>query len=169
MCQVCYIQIMSDNKLEKATFGMGCFWQSEETFREIKGVKETAVGFMGGTVKNPSYKETTTGKTGHAEVVHIIYGPSEVSYEELLKLFWENHDPTTLNRQGPDVGNQYRSVIFYHTSEQKELAKKSKKYLEQSGKYKNPVVTEITPASEFYKAEDYHQKYLFKKGVKVCH
>lgn len=133
------------------------------------GVVSTEVGFMGGTVENPTYEKVSGEKTGHAESVQIKFDPSEVSYEELLKVFWENHNPTTLNRQGPDIGPQYRSVIFFHTPEQEALAKKSKEELEKSGKYKEKIVTEIVPAATFYKAEEEHQKYLMKRGLKICH
>ena len=156
-------------KLKTATFGAGCFWQVEETFRELKGVKSTAAGYTGGSFKNPSYEDVCSGRTGHAEAVQVTYDPSEISYEGLLKVFWENHDPTTMNRQGPDVGEQYRSAIFYHTPEQKRLAEKSKAGLEKSGKYKSRIVTQIVPASKFYEAEEYHQQYLKKRGLKVCH
>ncbi|MBA4493216.1 peptide-methionine (S)-S-oxide reductase MsrA [Paenactinomyces guangxiensis] len=152
-----------------ATFGAGCFWGVEETFRKVPGVKNTAVGYMGGTTVNPTYEDVCTDKTGHAEVVQVEYDPAEVSYEDLLDVFWNNHNPTTLNRQGPDVGTQYRSVIFYHTPEQKELAEASKKKMDQSGKWKNPIVTEITPAASFYRAEEYHQRYLQKRGIDSCH
>lgn len=155
--------------LEKATFGAGCFWGVEETFRLVKGVRSTAAGYMGGSLSNPAYEDVCTDTTGHAEVVQIEYDPGEVSYEELLKLFWECHDPTTLNRQGPDIGTQYRSVIFFHTPEQEELARKSKEELEKSGKYRRPVVTEIVPASTFWRAEEYHQRYLEKRGLGRCH
>jgi len=160
---------MKEPKLEKATFGAGCFWQVEEIFRNVKGVKETAVGYLGGNLENPTYEQVCTDKTGHAEVVEMVYDPQEVSYEELLKIFFENHNPTTLNRQGPDVGTQYRSAIFFHSDEQKKIAEKYQVELEKSGKFKNPIVTEITPASTFYRAEEYHQKYLAKRGLKVCH
>ncbi len=156
-------------KLETATFAAGCFWGVEETFRNIKGVKETMVGYTGGHQKDPTYKAVCTDETGHAEAVQVIYDPLEVSYEKLLEVFWENHDPTTANRQGPDVGSQYRSSIFYHTPEQKALAQKSKDELEKSGQFKRPIVTEITPATTFYKAEDYHQQYLKKRGLGSCH
>ena len=151
-----------------ATFGGGCFWGVEENFRELNGVLETAVGFMGGD--NPiTYDESHTDTTGHAEVVHLQYDPEKVSYEELLKVFFENHDPTQVNRQGPDIGTQYRSVIFYHDEEQKESAEKYKKELQESGKYgASAIATEITPAKEFYIADEHHQKYLFKRGVKTC-
>ena len=155
--------------MEKATFGAGCFWGVEAAFRQIKGVKSTAVGYMGGKLKDPTYQDVCTDRTGHAEVVQVEYDPAEVSYEELLRVFWENHDPTTLNRQGPDTGTQYRSVIFYHTPEQQASAQASKDALTKSGRYKRPIVTEITPAPEFWKAEDYHQQYLEKRGLAHCH
>ena len=157
------------NKMELATFGAGCFWGVEATFRQLEGVTETAVGYMGGTTKNPTYKEVCTDRTGHAEVVQVSYDPARVRYEELLRVFWENHDPTQLNRQGPDTGAQYRSAIFYHTPEQKAAAEASKQELQNSGRYKKPVVTEITPAPEFYRAEEYHQQYLEKRGLASCH
>ena len=149
--------------LPQATFGAGCFWHVEETFSKVKGVISTSVGFMGGTLKNPSYKDICRGDTGHAEVVHLEFDPDIVSYEELLKVFWDIHDPTTLNRQGPDVGTQYRSVIFSHTPEQEKIAKELKEKLEKSKKFKNKIVTETSPAKEFYKAEEYHQKYFEKQ------
>lgn len=152
---------------EKAAFGAGCFWGVEETFRKVPGVISTAVGYMGGSTNNPTYKDVCTDKTGHAEVVLIEYDPSKIPYENLLDIFWSIHDPTQLNRQGPDVGAQYRSVIFFYNNKQKEKAMKSKR--EQSEKYKNPIVTEIIKASEFYKAEEYHQKYLMKRNSKTCH
>lgn len=158
-----------NNKLQKATFGAGCFWGVEDAFMQIEGVKRTTVGYLGGTLKNPTYKEVCSGKTGHAEVVQIVFDPEKVSYEELLNLFWEIHNPTLLNRQGPDVGTQYRSAVFYHSEEQKEIAEKSKKALNSSGKYRDPIVTEITEASAFYKAEEYHQEYLKKNGLSSCH
>jgi peptide-methionine (S)-S-oxide reductase len=155
--------------MEKATFGAGCFWGVEDAFRQVKGVKETAVGYSGGRFENPTYQDVCSGRTGHAEVVEVQFDPAEVSYDELLNVFWENHDPTTLNRQGPDVGEQYRSAIFYHTPEQEAAARASKEALEQSGKYRRPVVTEITPASVFYRAEEYHQQYFQKRGISHCH
>ena len=155
-------------KLEKATFGAGCFWHVEEAFGKLKGVKETAAGFMGGWKKNPSYLLVSTSITGHAEVVQITYNPREIAYQKLLEVFWSIHDPTTKNRQGPDIGPQYRSVIFFHTREQEKLAMESRKKQEESGKYGKPIVTEIKPASEFWKAEEYHQKYLQKKGPGKC-
>jgi peptide-methionine (S)-S-oxide reductase len=155
--------------MEKATFGAGCFWGVEAAFRNVDGVISTAVGYLGGTLSNPSYEKVCTGRTGHAEVVEVLYDPVKVSYEELLNLFWELHDPTQLNRQGPDVGTQYRSAIFYHSPEQEQLAKASKERLEKAGVYKRPIVTEITSASAFYKAEEYHQQYLEKRGLASCH
>jgi peptide-methionine (S)-S-oxide reductase len=154
--------------MEKATFGAGCFWHVEEAFRHLKGVTSTTVGYMGGTLKNPTYEDVCTDKTGHAEVVEILYHPETISYEELLNVFWEIHDPTTKNRQGPDVGTQYRSVIFYYTVEQKTIAETSKRNLEQSKKYKKKIVTEITKATAFYPAEAYHQQYLAKHGLAAC-
>jgi len=153
---------------EKATFGAGCFWGVEAAFRQVKGVISTTVGYSGGTFKNPTYQDVCSGRTGHAEVVEVEYDPSQVSYEDLLSVFWENHDPTQLNRQGPDVGAQYRSAIFFHTPEQEAAAQASKEALQRSGRYQRPVVTEITPASEFYRAEDYHQQYLEKRGRGHC-
>ncbi|MEK6967900.1 MAG: peptide-methionine (S)-S-oxide reductase MsrA [Nanoarchaeota archaeon] len=160
---------MTSKKLETATFGAGCFWGVEETFRTLKGVKGTAVGFMGGHTEIPSYKDVCNKDTGHAEVVHITFKPSEISYEMLLNVFWENHDPTQYHRQGPDGGSQYRSVIFYHNPKQKKIAEQSKKFWSNSGKFEKPIVTEIIKAGEFYKAEDYHQKYLMKRGESSCH
>lgn len=155
--------------MEKATFGAGCFWGVEAAFRRVEGVLSTSVGYMGGTLKNPSYKDVCTDKTGHAEVVQVEYDPSKLPYDELLKVFWENHDPTTLNRQGPDVGTQYRSVVFFHNPQQESEAKASKEKLQRAGVYKRPVVTEITPATEFWRAEEYHQQYLEKRGLASCH
>lgn len=152
-----------------ATFGAGCFWGVEVAFRNVRGVKDALVGYLGGTLANPTYRDVCTGRTGHAEVVQVEYEPSEVSYDRLLDVFWENHDPTTLNRQGPDVGTQYRSAIFYHSPEQKAAAEASRASLEASGKLRRPVVTEITEASAFYPAEDYHQRYLEKRGRASCH
>jgi peptide-methionine (S)-S-oxide reductase len=153
---------------QKATFAAGCFWGVEAAFRRVKGVVSTSVGFMGGMVENPSYRDICTGETGHAEVVHIVYDPSAVSYEDLLTVFWECHDPTSRNRQGPDIGTQYRSVVFYHTPEQKALAEASKDRLQGFGLYEENIVTEITPAAQFYHAEDYHQQYLEKRGLASC-
>ena len=156
-------------KTEIATFAAGCFWGVEATFRKLKGVVSTRVGYIGGHMKNPAYEDVCTDETGHAEAVEVTYDPSKVSYEKLLDVFWQNHNPTEVNRQGPDIGTQYRSGIFYHNHEQKVAAIKSKEKLEKSGKYKNPVATEITQATKFYQAEDYHQQYLEKKGMNVCH
>ncbi len=149
---------------QKATFGAGCFWGIEAAFRRVKGVLSTTVGYSGGSFKGPTYQDVCTGTTGHAEVVEVDYDPAMVSYDELLKVFWEIHNPTTMNRQGPDIGTQYRSVVFSHNSEQKAAAEASKERLQRNELYKNPIVTEITPASEFYKAEEYHQQYFEKHG-----
>ena len=154
--------------MEKATFAAGCFWGVEATFRQVRGVTSTAVGYSGGTFKNPTYQDVCTGRTGHAEVLQVKYDPAQVSYEELLDVFWNTHDPTTLNRQGPDIGTQYRSAILFHTPEQEAAARASKQALEANGRYRRPIVTEITPASEFYRAEEYHQQYLEKRGQAHC-
>lgn len=159
---------MNNTKLEKATFGAGCFWGVEAAFRQIDGVISTAVGYAGGNMHNPTYRDVCIGRTGHAEVVEVIYDPAKVSYDRLLSVFWENHDPTQLNRQGPDVGEQYRSAIFFNTPEQQAVAVASKESLQATGRYRRPVITEISPASEFYKAEDYHQQYLEKRGLSSC-
>jgi peptide-methionine (S)-S-oxide reductase len=159
---------MEDRRSQKATFAAGCFWGVEETFRNIKGVISTVVGYTGGHTERPSYKEVCTDTTGHAEAVEVTFDPDVVSYEALLKAFWESHDPTTADRQGPDIGSQYRSAIFFHNSVQERLAKDSKVALESSGVYSQPVVTEIVAASVFYPAEEYHQKYLMKRGAKYC-
>jgi peptide-methionine (S)-S-oxide reductase len=156
-------------KMEKATFGAGCFWGVEAAFRQVKGVQSTTVGYSGGKGDNPTYKIVCSGKTGHAEVVQVVYDPAKVSYEKLLDVFWNCHDPTTKNRQGPDVGLQYRSVIFFHSPEQKAAALASKKRFQQSGKLKKPIVTQILPAAAFWPAEDYHQQYLEKRGLSTCH
>ncbi len=155
-------------KTEKATFGAGCFWGVEANFRQRKGVVSTRVGYSGGTLENPTYEDVCTDQTGHAEVVEVEYDPAQVSYDDLLNVFWSCHDPTTLNRQGPDVGTQYRSVIFFHTPEQEAAAKASKDKIQRSGKYRSPVVTVIVRASRFYPAEDYHQQYLEKRGLAHC-
>jgi len=154
---------------ETATFGAGCFWGVEAAFRQIPGVVATAVGYLGGTLVNPTYHDVCTDRTGHAEVVEVQFDPSKVTYDQLLDVFWKNHDPTTLNRQGPDVGSQYRSAIFFHSPEQEKAALASKEHLQTSGRFRRPIVTEITPASTFYKAEDYHQQYLEKRGLSSCH
>ncbi len=155
--------------MELATFGAGCFWGVEAAFREIPGVTETAVGYLGGHKANPTYQDVCTDETGHAEVVQVTFDPSKVGYEQLVEAFWGLHNPTTLNRQGPDVGTQYRSAIFFHSPEQERIAKASKVKLQQSGRFSKPIVTEITPASTFWKAEEYHQQYLEKRGQKSCH
>ncbi|MBI2609973.1 peptide-methionine (S)-S-oxide reductase MsrA [Candidatus Giovannonibacteria bacterium] len=155
-------------KLKKATFAAGCFWQVEEVFRHLNGVKETRVGYTGGTFANPTYEDVCSGKTGHAEAVEVTFDPEVISFEELLENFWANHDPTLLNRQGDDIGKQYRSAVFFHTEEQEKSAIKSKERLAQSNKYENPVVTEIVPVGVFYPAENYHQQYLEKKGISAC-
>jgi peptide-methionine (S)-S-oxide reductase len=155
--------------MEKATFGAGCFWGVEATFRTIEGVSSTRVGYLGGTMDRPTYKDVCSGTTGHAEVVEVTYDPGKVSYEALLKVFWENHDPTQLNRQGPDHGVQYRSAIFFHTPEQEAAARASKQVLDEAHRYRRPIVTEITPASTFWEAEEYHQQYLEKRGLASCH
>ncbi len=152
-----------------ATFGAGCFWGVEEAFRRTPGVTETAVGYMGGHLENPTYHAVCTDRTGHAEVVQLQFDPSQVSYERLLELFWDLHDPTTLNRQGPDVGAQYRSVVFYHDPAQQAVAAEMKKRLDASGRFRRPIVTEVSPASVFWRAEDYHQKYIQKNGGASCH
>jgi peptide-methionine (S)-S-oxide reductase len=149
----------------KATFGAGCFWHVEDLLSKTKGVKSTKVGYIGGQLPNPTYEEVCTDKTGHAEAVEVEYDPDEISYEKLLDVFWNNHNPTTLNRQGPDIGIQYRSAIFYHDNEQKEIAEKSKQILDKSRKYENPIITEIVPSPTFYGAEEYHQKYFKKHGL----
>jgi peptide methionine sulfoxide reductase msrA/msrB len=154
--------------LAQASFGAGCFWGVEAAFRDLPGVRETAVGYQGGTTKNPSYEDVCTGRTGHAEVVHVEYDPAETPYEKLLELFWAEHDPTTPNRQGPDVGTQYRSVIFYYTPAQKAAAEASKARLEANGHFRRPIVTQILPAPDFYRAEEYHQRYLEKRGQRSC-
>ena len=157
------------SKLEKATFAAGCFWHVEEAFRTLKGVVETVVGYTGGHMNDPTYKDVCSDETGHAEAVEVLFDPKIISYEKLLDVYWNSHDPTTPNRQGPDVGTQYRSAIFYHDEEQRKIAEKSKALLERSKKFKNPVVTEIVKAGPFYRAEEYHQKYLMKRGQKTCY
>ena len=155
-------------KTELATFGAGCFWGVEADFRQIRGVVATQVGYEGGHTENPSYRDVCSHTSGHAEVVQVEYDPARVSYDDLLKVFWENHDPTQLNRQGPDVGDQYRTVIFYHTPEQQAAAQASKERLEAEKKYRRPIVTQIVPAETFYRAEEYHQQYLEKRGLSTC-
>lgn len=156
-------------KSEIATFAAGCFWGVEETFRKTPGVKETMVGYIGGKRPNPSYEQVCSSATGHAEAVQVEFDPEEISYGKLLDIFWSCHNPTTPDRQGPDVGSQYRSAIFTHSDEQKRQAMASMAELEKSGKFNNPIVTEIVDAPEFYAAEDYHQKYLMKRGEESCH
>lgn len=154
--------------MAKATFGAGCFWGVEAEFREIPGVTDTAVGFMGGHTVGPTYHQVCAGDTGHAEVCEVTFDPQRVSYEKLLDAFWNMHDPTTRNRQGPDFGTQYRSVIFYHDDAQKAAAEASKAALESSGRFKRPIVTQIVAAGPFYRAEEYHQRYLEKQG-RIAH
>ena len=155
--------------MAKATFAAGCFWGVEDVFRQLKGVLSTTVGYTGGTKLNPTYKEVCTGATGHAEAVDVEFDPNQVSYLELLATFWKSHDPTTMNRQGPDVGTQYRSAIFFHEPEQEKEARDSKAILEQQGVFRRPIVTQILPAGPFYRAEDYHQQYFEKQGIRSCH
>jgi peptide-methionine (S)-S-oxide reductase len=154
--------------MKQATFGAGCFWGIEAEFRQIPGVIDTAAGYSGGHRTNPSYEEVCDGRTGHAEVVQVTYDPTKVAYEQLLEVFWTSHDPTQLNRQGPDVGEQYRSVIFYHDEEQKTEAEESKRLFEKMGRFRRPIVTQIVPAMPFYRAEEYHQQYLRKRGAESC-
>ncbi len=152
-----------------ATFGAGCFWGVEAAFHQIEGVEDAVSGYMGGHLDNPTYEDVCTDSTGHAEVVQVEFDPEEVSYEDLLEVFWSNHNPTTPNRQGPDVGTQYRSVIFFHDEDQRERAERSLKDLEASGRFSEPIVTEVAPAQTFWRAEDYHQRYLEKRGLSHCH
>ena len=154
--------------MEKTTFAAGCFWGVEAAFQGLKGVLSTAVGYMGGHLENPSYESVCSGTTGHAEAVQVEYDPAHASYEDLLEVFWSVHDPTTPNRQGPDIGSQYRSAIFFHTPEQESAARASKERLQRSGKLRSPIVTEIVPASKFYRAEEYHQRYFEKHGLAHC-
>jgi peptide-methionine (S)-S-oxide reductase len=155
--------------MQKATFAAGCFWGVEATFRALPGVTSTRVGYTGGNTENPTYKDVCTDATRHAEAVEVTYDPAKISYNDLLKVFWENHDPTQLNRQGPDWGTQYRSAIFYHSPEQQKAAVASKETLENSHRYSKKIVTQIIPAVAFFQAEDYHQQYLEKKGLASCH
>jgi peptide-methionine (S)-S-oxide reductase len=155
--------------MAKATFAAGCFWGVEATFRQLEGVISTRVGYTGGHFDKPTYKDVCTDRTGHAEAVEVDFDPTRVSYQKLLEVFWDNHDPTQLNRQGPDWGTQYRSAIFFHSPEQEGEAKASKAALEKSRRYSKPVVTQIVPATTFYEAEDYHQQYLEKRGLATCH
>lgn len=155
--------------MAKATFGAGCFWGVESAFREVKGVTDAAVGYMGGTLANPTYKDVCTDRTGHAEVVQVDFDPAQVTYEDLARYFFEIHDPTTLNRQGPDWGTQYRSVIFFHDATQEAAARKIKGELDRSGHFPRKVVTQIEPAGEFWRGEEYHQRYFEKHGMPSCH
>jgi peptide-methionine (S)-S-oxide reductase len=159
----------AEKTIEKAMFGAGCFWGVEAAFRRVPGVAQTAVGYSGGHLAKPTYEDVCSGRTGHAEVVLVEFDPAKVSYDDLLKVFWENHDPTQVNRQGPDYGKQYRTAIFFHSPEQEAAAKKSKQALEASGKLRRPVATEITAAGPFWRAEEYHQRYLEKRGAASCH
>ncbi len=152
-------------RIEHAMFGAGCFWGVEEAFRQVDGVIDVEVGYSGGTVPNPTYRMVCTDRTGHAEVVHVQYDADRVSYDDLLEVFWGIHDPTIMNRQGPDIGTQYRSVIFYYDEKQRAAAEESKRRLEQSGRFRRPIVTQISKAGEFYRAEEYHQRYLEKAGL----
>jgi peptide-methionine (S)-S-oxide reductase len=153
---------------QKATFAAGCFWGVEAAFRQVPGVVDAAVGYTGGKLPNPTYEDVCTDRTGHAEAVQVEFDPAKVSYDRLLDVFWENHDPTTKNRQGPDVGTQYRSAIFFHDAEQERAAKDSIVHQEKSGRFRRPIVTEIVPAAEFWRAEEYHQRYLEKRGLAHC-
>jgi peptide-methionine (S)-S-oxide reductase len=155
--------------MEKATFAAGCFWGVEAAYRQIAGVVETAVGYMGGRLDQPTYESVCRGRSGHAEVVHVIFDPAKVSYKKLLEVFWNSHNPMTLNRQGPDIGTQYRSAIFFHSPEQQTAALASKQTEDASGRYPRRIVTEIVPAGTFWMAEDYHQQYLEKRGLAVSH
>ncbi len=155
--------------IEKATFGAGCFWGVEARFSEIPGVLDTAVGYAGGSLEHPTYKEVCTDRTGHAEAVEVDFDPAKVPYTDLLKVFWENHDPTQVNRQGPDWGTQYRSAIFFHNPQQEAAARASKEALEKAHCYSKPIATLIVPAEKFFEAEDYHQQYLEKRGLASCH
>jgi peptide-methionine (S)-S-oxide reductase len=155
--------------MAKATFAAGCFWGVEATFRQLPGVISTRVGYIGGATENPTYQQVCTDRTGHAEAVEVEYDPAKVSYDALLKVFWENHDPTQVNRQGPDWGSQYRSAIFFHDHQQEVEAQASKNALEQSHRFPKPIATQIVPAPSFYAAEDYHQQYLEKRGMASCH
>ena len=154
---------------EIATFAAGCFWGVEAAFRQIKGVVKTTVGYQGGRMPNPAYEDVCSHTTGHAEVVRVEYDPAIVSYDELLNVFWANHDPTTLDRQGPDVGDQYRSAVFTHSDEQAAAAQASRDRLTAEGRFARPIVTQIEPAPKFWPAEDYHQQYLEKRGLSTCH
>jgi peptide-methionine (S)-S-oxide reductase len=155
--------------MAKATFAAGCFWGVEDTFRQVRGITDATVGYTGGTTKDPSYENVCTGRTGHAEAVEVEFDPQQVSYRELLAVFFQNHNPTTLNRQGPDFGTQYRSAIFFHDAGQEAEAREAVAALETSHIFKSPIVTQIVPASTFYRAEEYHQRYFEKQGIRACH
>jgi peptide-methionine (S)-S-oxide reductase len=155
--------------MAKATFAAGCFWGVEDAFRQVRGVTSATVGYTGGTTKDPSYKDVCTGRTGHAEAIEVEFDPDHVRYRELLAVFFQNHNPTTLNRQGPDVGTQYRSAIFFHGADQEAEAREAVAALEASHVFKSPIVTQIVPASDFYRAEEYHQRYFEKQGIRACH
>lgn len=155
--------------MEQATFAAGCFWGVEATFRQIPGVHETSVGYTGGDTADPTYPEVCNGTTGHAEAVQVTFDPAQVSYTQLLEIFWQCHDPTQLNRQGPDIGTQYRSAIFFHSPQQEAAATASKNQQEKSGRYDKPIATEIVAATRYYPAEEYHQQYLEKRGQRFCH
>ncbi len=155
--------------MEKATFAAGCFWGVEELLRRIPGVTDAQVGYTGGTMENPKYQDVCNDDTGHAEAVEVTFDPQKVRYEDLLKVFWENHNPTTKNMQGPDIGSQYRSAVFFHSDAQRDDAERVKREVEKSGKWKGPIVTEIVPAATFYRAEEFHQQYLKKRGLDSCH
>lgn len=155
--------------MARATFAAGCFWGVEDAFRQVKGVTNATVGYTGGHTKSPTYKEVCTDRTGHAEAVEVEFDPKQVSYRELLAVFFQAHDPTQLNRQGPDYGSQYRSAIFFHDAEQEAAAREAKEALEKAGIFKRPIVTQIVPAAEFYRAEEYHQQYFEKNGIRSCH
>ncbi|HJY89697.1 MAG: peptide-methionine (S)-S-oxide reductase MsrA [Candidatus Acidiferrum sp.] len=154
---------------EVATFGAGCFWGVEAAFRRTPGVIDAAVGYSGGDLEKPTYKDVCTDETGHAEVVQVTFDPQKLNYSQLLDVFWKIHDPTQVNRQGPDFGKQYRTVIFFHSRDQEEIARKSKQALESSGKFRHPIATEISPVKTFWRAEEYHQRYLEKRGAESCH
>jgi peptide-methionine (S)-S-oxide reductase len=164
-----YLRTKELTMTETATFGAGCFWGIEANFRRIPGVVDAAVGYSGGHTANPTYKDVCTDETGHAEVVQVSFDPAKVSYDQLLDAFWNMHDPTQMNRQGPDFGSQYRTAIFYHSPEQKAAAEKAKAAAQASGKFRRPIATEITAAGPFYRAEEYHQRYLEKRGAAACH
>jgi peptide-methionine (S)-S-oxide reductase len=159
----------ADTSTQKAMFGAGCFWGVESAFRALPGVAQTTVGYSGGHHARPTYQDVCSGRTGHAEVVLVEFDPAKISYDDLLKTFWESHDPTQVNRQGPDIGAQYRSAIFFFTPQQEATARASKQRLESSGSFRRPIATEITPAGEFWRAEEYHQQYFEKRGIASCH